>query len=229
MFGLNSYKDEVLNHWFAVADNFMFPPQEFYASVEKRLQERKLPGLQLSRVEYAEGGLLSDKRVYLRLMRERLAFDACASPFGNTYFFSCRTVHSVPMIQLWHLLLMLWVTSFVFGGLITLLGFQFGFIAFITLIGALAWTLRNARVLRLDDIDRTLMNMPVVGPLYERCFRKETYYRHDTRLVYLELVPKIIEELARETTAEKGVKLVRQYELAPIFGGIYKPVTVRQP
>lgn len=225
MFGLKSYRDEVLNHWIAFADGFQFPPSEFYEAVEQRLQQRELPGLELSRVEYAEGGLLSMKRVYLRMIRERLAFDTCATPFGKTYLFSCRTTRSVPVIQLWHLLVLLGLGGGTHFGLMAWLGIKYGSLAFATLLLAILWTLRNARVLRIGDLDKLLLNTPVIGPIYERWIRKETYYREDTRLAYLHLVPKIIQELAEEVTAAKGAKLTRQYENAPIFGGIYKPVT----
>src|SRR5687767_5764392 len=87
-------EDEVLNHAISIVPGFHFSPQEFYDMIEKELAARKIPGLEISRVEYAEGGLFSDKRLYLRMIRERLAFDACASPFGTEFFFSCRTVYS---------------------------------------------------------------------------------------------------------------------------------------
>ena len=38
--------------------------------------------------EFAEAGSFSDQRLYLRLMRERLAITTCAAPFGNIFFFS---------------------------------------------------------------------------------------------------------------------------------------------
>src|SRR6266576_1264072 len=104
LFSFKSKKDEVLNHWIAFAELFSFPPQEFYQLIEKQLTERKIPGLEISRVEYGEGGLLSDQRMYLRMIRERLAFDTCAAPFGSGFFFSCRTVYSPVVVRLWHLL-----------------------------------------------------------------------------------------------------------------------------
>ena len=89
----NRISDEVLNHWIASADGFTLSPQEFYEAAEKQLEALKIPGLEISRPEHAEGGLLSAKRMYLRLIRERLAFDVCAAQFGTRYFFSCRTVY----------------------------------------------------------------------------------------------------------------------------------------
>ena len=67
---------------------------------------------------------------------------------------------------------------------------------------------RNTVALGLSDLDTTLLKTPAIGPIYERWFRKDTYYRQDTRLVYLETVPKLIKELAETVTAANGVTLV---------------------
>ena len=88
IFGFKNKKGEVLGHWISFVDGFSFPPQEFYSNPEKELEARKIPSMEMSRLEFAEGGWLAAKRTYLRVMRERLAFDTCAAPFGNSYFFS---------------------------------------------------------------------------------------------------------------------------------------------
>src|SRR5579862_4478336 len=111
-------KDEVLQHSLVIAPSFSYSPKEFYDAVEKELAFHELPGLDISRVEYAEGGLLSDRRLYLRMIRERLAFDACAAPFGTDYFFSCRTVYSPVVIKLWHFLAALGFLTLLFSVLL---------------------------------------------------------------------------------------------------------------
>ncbi|NOS71120.1 MAG: hypothetical protein HOP33_14465 [Verrucomicrobia bacterium] len=229
MFGFKSKKDEVLNHWISFADNFTLPSQEFYQALEKELAVRNVPGLEISKVEYAEGGLFSEQRVYLRLIRERLAFDACAAPFGTGYFFSCRTVYSPVVLKLWHLLAVL----VVFGGLYLLLakylGIVFAGIAVVTLVIAIAQVFRNAIAMKIADLDAALLKMPIIGPIYEKWFRVDSYYREDTRMVYLDLVPKLVQTLAEEVTAAKGVKLVRQYQRAPVLGELYKPHLPSKP
>jgi len=65
-------KPEVLDHWYAPVFGFNASTQEFYRAIEAELKSRQVPGLEISRVEYSEGGLLSQKREYLRLYRERL-------------------------------------------------------------------------------------------------------------------------------------------------------------
>src|SRR5690606_19129689 len=118
--------------------------QDFYERLERQLLERKVPGLEISREEYAEGGLLSHRRVYLRFIRERLAFDTCAAPFGSGFFFSCRTVYSPVLLRLWHVLVLLGLL----GGLYLLfaryLGFVFAAIATGGFVIAIAQVIRNA-------------------------------------------------------------------------------------
>lgn len=229
MLGFKSKKDEVLNHWISFADNFTLPSQEFYKSLEKELTDRNVPGLTISQVEYAEGGLLSEQRIYLRLIRERLAFDACAAPFGTGYFFSCRTVYSPVVVKLWHILVGLGFFGGLYLFLAKYLGIIFAAIAVGTLVIAIAQVFRNAIAMKLADLDAALLKIPVVSPIYEKWFRVDSYYREDTRMVYLDLVPKLVQSIAEEVTAAKGVKLVRQYQRAPVLGELYKPIPPSKP
>jgi hypothetical protein len=125
VFGFENKKGDILGHWIAFHDNFSFPPQEFFDTVEKELEARKIPGLEISRVDFSEGGLLSDRRIYLRLFRERLALYTCASPFGTGYFFSCRTVYVPALVRLWHIIAALLFFIIVGGLLMIPLGTEF--------------------------------------------------------------------------------------------------------
>ena len=228
MLGFKSKRDEVLNHWIAFADNFQLSAQDFYHGLEKELEQRKIPGLEISRVDYAEGGLLSDHRVYLRFIRERLAFDTCAAPFGTGFFFSCRSVHSPVVLKLWQVLVVLWFLTGLYSLLAYYLGIVFAAIAVAGLILAVAQVFRNTLAMKLADLDAAIIKTPVIGPIYEKFFRVDSYYRQDTRLVYLEIIPKLVQTLAEDMTAAKGVKLVRQYERSPILGELYKPRTLAE-
>lgn len=221
--------DEVLQHTISIAPNFSFPSQKFYEMVERELVCRKMPGLEISRDEHAEGGFLSGKRIYLRLIRERLAFDACAAPFGDDYFFSCRTVYSPAKLKLWHILLVVGVLAALFEALLSPLGFDFAVVAVVTFVVAVCFVFRNTVSMAFADLDALLLKTPAIGVIYERVFRKDTYYRQDTRLVYLELVPKIIGKVIEEITATNGAKLVRQYDRSPIFGSLYQPAPEKEP
>src|SRR5437660_6367055 len=144
VFGFANKKGEILGHWIAFLDNFNFSPQEFYDAIAKELQARKIPSMEISREEFAEGGVLSDRRIYLRLFRERLALYTCAAPFGTGYFFSCRTVYVPALVRLWHLVATLLFFSIVGGLLVKPLGITFATIALLALMFALAGVLRNA-------------------------------------------------------------------------------------
>jgi hypothetical protein len=216
-------EDDLLAHNIAVAANFEFLPNEFYDRVEAELEARKIPGIAISRVEYAEGGLLSHKRTYLRVIRERLAFDTCAAPFGTEFFFSYRSVYSPPRVQLWHLLVVLVTFYLIFVALIRPLGFFFASLAVLSLVFATIQVFQNAVAASLGDLDSLLLKIPGFGPIYEAWFRKDTYYRQDTRLIYLEIIPRLVQMIMDEITAKDGVKLMNQYERAPILGDLYKP------
>jgi len=224
IFGFKNKKGEILDHWIAFHDTLDYPPQEFYQAIEKELEARKVPGMEISKEEFAEGGLLSEKRIYLRFFRERLAIYTCAAPFGVGYFYSCRVVYVPALIRLWHILAALFFFGVIGGLLIKPLGFLFSVIAMITLMFALAAVMRNVATAAFADLDTLLLKIPGLSTIYEAWFRADTYYSTDTRAIYLKKIPEIVKAVAEEITAAKGAKLVQQYHFAPIFGELYKPV-----
>ncbi|MBI5767654.1 MAG: hypothetical protein HZA93_07650 [Verrucomicrobia bacterium] len=234
----------VLSHWYAVVDGVQFSAQDFYESILDELAARKLPQLNSSHVEYHEGGVLSDKRVYLRLARERFAFDICAAPFGTGYFFSVRFVEKPRS----------WLRFFVFLVLAVVLWnvawrayytaqANFWWVVGLTALGAAGyWIVKQQREnanpaskpvdatapfpVEMPDFDRFFLNTAVIGDLYERT-RKNTYYRHDTRLLYHAIVFDLVKKKVDEFTADHGVKLLRTYDYNPILGELYKPAKVK--
>lgn len=216
-------KAEVINHWYALIPDFKTPATDFYASIEAELKARQVPGLEISRVEFAEGSLLSDKREYLRMTRERLVFDVCSAPFGTSHFFSCRFAEIPSVIRLWQLALTL-ISIFVFGGILwKVLGIVIGTLAIIVAFVFAIYFLRNTAALGLHDVDSALIKSLVFGPIYERFFRKETYYRGDTRLMYHDTVNEIVKAKVEEVTGSKGVKLIRFNEYDRVWAELYKP------
>ena len=229
IFGFKNRRGEVLDHWIYSAEDFSLSPGEFYTVVEKELERRKTPGVEISRERFAEGGLLSDQRVYLRFMRERLAIDTCAAPFGSAFFFSCRTVYVPALVRLWHIVAAI---AFFFGITILFvkpLGLTFGVIAVVTLLFAVVGVMRNAGTGAFDDLDKLLLKIPVVATIYEDWFRSQTYYREDTRMLYVKLLPTLIQSAAEEFCAEKGVKLVRQLQFPPpLLHELFSPLPPRK-
>jgi hypothetical protein len=213
---------EVLSHWYTLVPNFQTLTKQFYTAVEQELQRRRVPGLSVSHVQFAEGGPFSAKRVYLRLTRERLVFDICAAPFGTSYFFSCRFAELPAVVSLWQLLIVL-ITSFgVWSISVKFLGFLFGNL--VVLVGGIfiIWLLHNTTSLGLYDLDAMLLRSPAIGPVYERFFRKETYYRIDTRLMYLETVPAVVQGIVQQVTAASGITHLKHHERKPILGELYQ-------
>src|SRR5580658_2564985 len=79
---------EFISHDPLLIEAMKFSSQEFYTRVEKALAARQIPDASVTRVDWKEGGLLSARREYLRVQRERFVFDVCAAPFGTGFFVS---------------------------------------------------------------------------------------------------------------------------------------------
>lgn len=224
----NATKGTVVHdHWYSLIPNFTFSPTEFYMLIEKTLTEREVPGLEAFHVEMAEGGMLSTKRTYLRLTRERFVFDICAAPFGKGFFFSSRFSEIPLLINPLHVLLLLVALWIGVASFVHFFGFVMGILMMLAVVVTAIILMRNAIGLGLQDLDDTIMKSPVIGPIYERFFRKETFFREDTRLMYLQTVPEIVKQIVEEITATKGIKLLKQYETNAVLKGGYQSIVTR--
>ncbi len=229
-------KVEVLSHWYALVPDFNTSTRDLYVAIEKELKTRQVPNLQISRVEFAEGGLLSNNREYLRMTRERLVFDICGAPFGTAFFFSCRFAEIPAVVQLWQLLVLACALGFFAVFSFTIFVKVFGLLApFLWPLACIAflilaiYVMRNAAATGIKDLDATLLKIPVLNAVYAAWFRRETYYREDTRLMYCDTVNEVVKATVEEITGAKGIKLLRFNEHSPIFGDLYKPSTVQLP
>lgn len=228
-------KADVIGHWYSLVPGFSHSAREFYSAVEAELKSREVPGLEVQYVDFAEGGVLSARREYLRMTRERLVFDVCAAPFGKAFFFSCRFAQIPAEVRLWELF------ALIFGlclmALLGLCAFErllgvagvivYPFFLLASLIAAV-YLMRNAVAMGLRDLDASLIRMPVIGAVYEAWFRRETYYRQDTRLMYCDTVDAVVKAKVEELTGAKGIRLLRYNEYSPVLGELYRPKTVEQ-
>ena len=233
MFPFSRKKADVLKHWIAFIDGFETSPLEFYDTVAKKLAEKQIPSMEITRLELPEGGLLSENRIYLRMLRERLVFDVCAAKFGTGFFFSCRSSEIPVVVNLWSILILLGLTWLAAGVSFALLydWTRSVFISVLIIVTALAfgiYLLRNIASFGLRNLDTILTRLPIFGSVYERFFRKETYYRIDSRLCYVDIVPRIVKKVAEDIAASNGVRLERQFEHAPIIGELYRPVSASE-
>ena len=219
---LNSRKAEVYSHWGTVTPGIHFSTQEFYKELEAAIQTKQWPGVEILRVDYTEAGLLSHTRQYFRVIRQRHLFDVCAATFGTDYFFTLREAE-IPCVTTLRdvvaVMLGLMVIALTF---IQMMGFLFGMFAFVFLFILGIWFLFNVLKMGLSKVDAALVKIPVLGVVYDRYFRSDTYFQQDSRTVFLQCISELVKQQVDATTAAKGLKLLRCFERAPLMDGLYK-------
>jgi hypothetical protein len=196
-------------------ENFSTSTDEFYQSVEVELLEMQIPELDVTRELFREGGLFSSQREYLRLRRERLIFDVCAAPFGTSFFFSIRFSEIPVILYVWQLLLALLLLAGVCFAYLAVMGPIWGSVMFGLNVVAVFVLLPNLVSFHLHRLDDFLMQVPVFGILYENFFRPETYYREDTRAMYVETMKIVVQRRINSVTGEEGLQLTNIDSLQP--------------
>jgi hypothetical protein len=223
---LNSQKAEVFTHFGSVLPGIQFSAQEFYANLENEIRTRQWPGVEFLRVLHSEAGLLSHKREYLRVVRQRQVFDVCAAHFGTDYFFTLREAEITAQLTLATFFIFLLALSILLALFVSTFGPIFGLINFGGLLVIGIFLLFNVLRMGLTRLDGLLMRTPVIGPIYETWFRRSTtYFQHDTRMVFLKLMDDLVKEHVDEETSAKGIQLLSCFEHQPILDGLYKTST----
>lgn len=221
MFGLwQSRNLELIDHWYVLLPDFQTSTSEFYEAIRQELTERGVPGMEVSTVLFPEGGALSARREYLRLRRERLVFDVCSATFGNSGFFSCRFAQIPFSIRIWELLVMLALLTGTFFLYIAVFGIFWGVsVASLSLIAVL-FLLNNVVAMGFYDLDAVLLKIPVLGAFYEVFLRRNTYYREDSRLMYCDLVNRIVRDKVEEFAGAHDITKVefKKNEIPPRMG-----------
>lgn len=212
----------VSSHWAKLIEDFNTSPLEFYEKVQQALARREVPGLTSGLVEWSEGGSLSAKRTYLRLVRERLIIDVCAAPFGTGFFFSWR-LGEVPLkFSWWVILLVLFALQWVWGGLVYLVDDVFwGTSLFLLLTLGVLICMKTVVRRNLADMDAAILKLPLISMLYERYLRKLTYFRIDTMLMYEQAVHAAVMEVVDEVTSIQGVSPLAGDDRKPVMRDIY--------
>lgn len=202
---------EVISHWHLLMENFETSGMEFYAAVEEALKERSIPDIELSRVEWKEGGLATARREYLRVQRSRVAFDVCAAPFGKGFFFSWWLARIPQQFGILILVALLLGLLLVYSSLVQAFGFIQGTFAMPILIGVIGILIRNGTIPAEEEI----LEIPFVGWFYERLFSPTTYYRLDTALMFQESVRNAVMQVVGELRNEKGLRALSEAEAKP--------------
>ncbi|MEM9292125.1 MAG: hypothetical protein AAGD01_10630 [Acidobacteriota bacterium] len=206
----------VLSNWHLLMDAYATSTQDFYRQVEDALKARELPSdVTFERVTHREWGMLSAEREYLRVRRENIAFDICAAPYGNGFFFSWW-LSRIPGKHFGTLMFVLFATVIYLtlawniwdGGCGSLVA-----IVFVTglLLTGLGVAIREGSI----GSEETLLELPVIGWLYRLIFSPVTYYRLDTAIMFRESVRRSVNEVIGTLRSEQGLRKLTPDELKP--------------
>jgi hypothetical protein len=211
----------VYARWCKLFPGVSAQPSEFYDLLQKALEQRKIPKIEISRVYHREGGIFSAKREYLRMSSERLVFDVCAAPFGTGFFISYWFAE-LPLIN--PLLILLGFAAF--GVLSVIFAHVFGFWLGASLLALgvafLGWYMRVGIGNFLADIDLNLLKLPWIGSVYRTFFRRITYYRIDATQMYYDAVNGTIMQAIDEFTTAQGIKPLTDMERTPVLKYLYR-------
>lgn len=76
------------SHWSTLIEDLDASPLGFYEAIEEAIARWEIPDVSFSRHDWSEGGPLSPKRTYLRVVRKDHVVDICGAPFGRGFFVS---------------------------------------------------------------------------------------------------------------------------------------------
>lgn len=75
-----------LAHWAQALPDLHDSAVGFYHAVSTAIDRQQMPGVKTRLVSWRDGGVHAEKRDYLRIEREDLAFDLYVAPFGTSLF-----------------------------------------------------------------------------------------------------------------------------------------------
>lgn len=208
--------DSVISHWYTLIENLQASPLAFYQSVEGALQRRQIPDTQNSRVDYKESGLLSARREYLHVTREKLVFDICGAPFGTGFFVSSWLVEKRPSLAVIFKVVALVAMLALVSASVSNYGLMNGLLLIVITVPAILYV-ANGIVTQNELSDDFIRVLPLIGPLYEWLFKPGTYYRIDTMLMFQQAVHNAVLEAVDELTTAKGLRALSEGDRKPIM------------
>lgn len=216
MFGIWRHRKPLVHdHQATYLENFSISPGDLYKAIESEIAEKKLPNIEVSRIFFREGGLLSANREYLRIRRERLAYLVCAAPWGTSFFFSTRFTEIPVSLRWWELIVALLCLAGAFLGYWHLLGLWWGITIFVLNLIALVTLCRQALANGWNRLDDLLLRLPVFGVIYELWLRPNTLFRDDTRDLFQNLIQAIVHRQIGSFAASSGLNLLEFKDLKP--------------
>ena len=214
-----SSPEDSRGHWAHLTEGLQASTLDFYTQVEAAVALRSIPDVATERIEYSEGGVLSDKREYLRVRRRRDVFDICGAPFGNGFFFSWWFAEDRPAIPAIATIFFVIVYMAVAGGFMSTVGFFAGPAMLLVLVPLALFLMSR---LGNEGADDFIMTLPGIGFLYRKFFRPITYYRVDTSEMFQQAVQNAVMDVIQEVTAAKGIRALTELERKPMMRELTK-------
>lgn len=189
--------DTVVSHWSKLLEGVQESPQAFYTSITEAVNKREIPGAHTSNVEWAEGGVGSAQRLYLRVERGDDVVDICGAPFGTAFFVSSWLCAPPPNLLNAVLLLI--------GGLVLAM-----------VLGSQGLDFIQSFLIGLDFL--FMMGVFVLGIIRPIYFPpRPTFYRMDTANMFYTAVHDSVVEAVDGLTTSKGVRGLSAEDKKPIM------------
>lgn len=208
-------RGEIISHWHLLADDMRASALNYYSAIEEELARREVPGIRTERIDWREGGVVTAKREYLRVSRERLTFDLCAAPFGVGYFFSWwLAVQRSPyaaVLGYAGLVVILGMAGVFIGNM----GVVAGTLVFLMALGVGLAVIQQAAKDGNTLAEEAVQSMPAIGPLYDRLFKPETYYSLDTTIMFQESVRRAVNTVISRERSAQGLRALSPDEERP--------------
>lgn len=210
---LKTTLEMVAGHWCQPSVGVEISPSQFYDLVTKAVQDRKLPGVEFSRVFWKEEAFVGAKREYLRVQRARIVFDICAAPQGAGSFFSswlCIVPFQVSAVHL----------AGIFTGMIVLIWLiPVALIYMLALMatGGLWWWVSRVGT-TTSFKDDFLLGLTGIGPIAKFFAElKPTYYQIDAALIFQSAVQEATLSVIDKLCEDQKIRLLEDSERKPVL------------
>lgn len=201
-----------LDDWRVLVRDFKMSPLEFYALLEAAVRQRQTPDTEIRQKDFKEGNLLSDRRVYLRLTRDRLLFDCCAVPFGTSYLFSYWLWFMPRPFTLFHLLGLVTTCGILPALSIQVFGMGRGLPVLGILLLALFFVVKSGVFRTRRKLEEYLHGLTIIGVIFELLFRMPTYFEKDTAAAFHTTIYECYIEVLDGLTQTHGLRALTEDE-----------------
>jgi len=219
---MRRYPVEVLSHWEHGFPGLQASSQEVYEAIEKGIRALEFPGVKFGRALRSQGGLLSKKREYLQIRRERIIIEVCAAPFGPKFFFVSWRLSMILLafdflliiagtfaaIAIW------WTVAQLSNGLA-------GFISATIVLLFMVHSMDGDKDELLEDLHIVMLRLPLVGQYWGLFVRPETYYRIDSAAAFRGAVHDVVLGVAGALIKQQGGSPLTADERKPILSSLF--------